>query len=233
MEEEKQNITNNVIPAEGKKPAFSPIILVTLVGAVVVLAVVFGMQASKNNESAKNTEDLAKLTLVIDKSEFMIGDMGQVRVMLDADGDGPEVATDVTAGSSLSSENTTVAEVADIVELKGQLLTHAEGTASLVAVYEGRTARTDVVVQNPKLDIFCEGNPATPKVGEVVNWLLVLKEKGVPNYSYSWTGTDGLVAEEAYHAISYDTEGRKDASIDVVDVAGNTAHADCFVTVVK
>ncbi len=177
-----------------------------------------------SDSSLVSTPDLKIQT---SQTNFVIGDFDEVKILLDRDGEGPEIAQDITTSTVLYSNDPSIAEISNIFETKGQLMLHKEGKTSIVALYEDMSAEIEVFVENPKLSVYCKAYPENVRKGETVEWIVFFSEKGVPNYSYTWKGTDGFVGDLGMVAMTYETSGRKEASVEIVDMVGNKASAEC------
>ncbi|NCU41118.1 MAG: hypothetical protein EOM19_00125 [Candidatus Moranbacteria bacterium] len=169
----------------------------------------------------------AEIKIELPRTDFFIGDFEEVKVMLDRDGEGPEITEDVTTSTVLYSNDSSIAEISNILETKGQLMIHKEGKTSIVALYEDMSAESEISVENPKLSVYCKASSENVKKGEPVMWIVFFSERGVPNYSYSWKGTDNFVGDLGMVTTTYETSGTKKASVEIVDMVGNKANAEC------
>jgi len=68
---------------------------------------------------------------------------------------------------------------------------------------------------NPALIVSCYANPANANVGDSLNWSAGVSGGNGP-YSYSWSGTDGLVGNSSSISKVYTSAGYKNASVTVV-----------------
>lgn len=184
-------------------------------------------ETSSLESSDPSLVSASNLKIQTSQINFVIGDFDEVKVLFDRDGEGPNVAVDVTIDAVLYSNDPSIAEISNIIETKGQLMLHKEGKTSIVALYEDMSSEIEISVENPKLSVYCKAYPENVRKGEAVEWIVFFSEKGVPNYSYTWKGTDGFVGDLGMVAMTYETSGRKEASVEIVDMVGNKANAEC------
>ncbi len=78
-----------------------------------------------------------------------------------------------------------------------------------------------------RLSATCLAIPTTVNTGENVNWMVQNVTGGNGNYTYSWTGTDGLssTGQTAYKSYSYG--GTKNASVNITSGDGQVFSANC------
>ena len=178
-------------------------------------------------ESPSDSMPNAEIKIELPRTSFFIGDFEEIRVFLDRDGDGPEIAEDITINTVLYSNDSSIAEISNVLETKGQLMLHKEGKTSIVALYEDMSTESEISVENPKLSVYCKASSESVKKGEPVMWIVFFSERGVPSYSYNWKGTDDFVGDLGMVTMTYETSGTKEASVEIVDMVGNKASADC------
>jgi len=97
---------------------------------------------------------------------------------------------------------------------------------------DGQTAfaSCQVDIEEEELDVSCTPDDDTFDVGERVTWRVTARG-GSGNYDYDWDGTDGLSGSGRSESITYDTDGRKRADVDVEDSRGNRGSATCRIDV--
>lgn len=123
--------------------------------------------------------------------------------------------------------------------VKGQVIAKdKEGETEVIVSYNNKTVKIPVKVVRPKLEVECfprtEDRKFIAKVGEKIVWVSIYLEPGSPNYTYEWSGTDGLEGKGAIsEEIIYTTPGLKRATIFTVDTAGSTAEGECEIEIVE
>ncbi len=75
------------------------------------------------------------------------------------------------------------------------------------------------------LSVSCTANNSNPQIGDSVSWSSHVSG-GNGNYSYSWSGTDGLSSSGATASRSYNSSGTKNATV-VVTSDGQSDSASC------
>ncbi|QQS60913.1 MAG: Ig-like domain-containing protein [Candidatus Moraniibacteriota bacterium] len=124
------------------------------------------------------------------------------------------------------SSDTTIANVSNTPGTKGQVTTGGKaGSVIITAEYEGKIYTSKLQVENAGLEVSCFPRKNPIKVGEKVEWVLLYKEIGVPNYTYEWTGD--ITSNIALPETSFDTPGIKNVHAKTEDVVGNMAEAQC------
>lgn len=91
------------------------------------------------------------------------------------------------------------------------------------------------VVQYPPannigLDVGCFADPATARVNQPVTWNVEV-QGGIGQYTYSWTGSDGLSGSQSSVIKYYDSVGDKSAIVTVTSADGRTGTRACSNTV--
>ena len=83
----------------------------------------------------------------------------------------------------------------------------------------------------PQLSVSCYPNSSSVQTGTSVQWVAT-PSGGTGQYSYSWSGTDGLTGTGQTAAITYYNSGTKTASVSIYS-GGQSANATCtnYVTV--
>jgi len=95
---------------------------------------------------------------------------------------------------------------------------------------EGDTAEDFVqTVVSPPLQVGCQGIPPIAQLNQNVIWNAIVSG-GVGDYSYSWSGTDGLSGTSSSVSKSYATAGTKTATL-TVTAGAETKTANCQVEV--
>ncbi|MEX0931411.1 MAG: hypothetical protein WDZ88_01530 [Candidatus Paceibacterota bacterium] len=78
------------------------------------------------------------------------------------------------------------------------------------------TSNTVTVTQtkecNPPVNLICEADPSSALVGEPVTWT-AYATGGTGNFTYSWSGSDGLSGTSSSIVKTYNTIGGKNASV--------------------
>jgi hypothetical protein len=82
---------------------------------------------------------------------------------------------------------------------------------------------------NPTLYISCYANPSSVQTGNTINWY-ANASGGTGNYSYSWTGTDGLSGNSQNASMNYSNVGSKNANVTVIS-GTQSATANCSASV--
>jgi len=201
------------------------LLLIFLGVFLVVIALVVSkslhMELPKESNSSNDTQVTAQTGLQVsnDSLELNIGNVEQLTLTKNG--------KDVTQEAQWYSENSEIADVSNTEPIKGQVTTHSEGETTLRAVYGDEFVTTSVKTNVPKISVYCYPDPLEAKVGEVVHWMLVYPDKGVPNYSYEWTGDGGFVSSDPIPAHTYASPGEMKAHIRTVDTIGSVAEANC------
>ncbi len=114
----------------------------------------------------------------------------------------------------------------------GNFITDTRGVSFIVT---GATPTPVIVTTPPKeslLTTSCYSTPSSPKIGDKVTWQLV-QSGGASPYTYSWTGSDGLVGNmNGYAYKAYTTGGIKTATL-TVKTPQQSVTANCSVNVIS
>ncbi len=100
-----------------------------------------------------------------------------------------------------------------------------------VTVYSGgqsRTATCNTNVggnNNGNLSAYCTATPPTANTNQYITWT-VYPTGGNGNYSYSWSGSDGLYGNNSSLTQSYSSTGQKNANVTVTS-NGQSITANC------
>ena len=79
---------------------------------------------------------------------------------------------------------------------------------------------------NGGLTVGCAADVATARIGQPVTWS-VEAVGGNGNYTYAWSGTDGLAGSQTSVATTYESTGSKQAVVIVTSSSGQTASKSC------
>lgn len=118
----------------------------------------------------------------------------------------------------------------------GSALSLVEGRAYQVRIFYKASADHSSVVSftanqcqsQQQLTVTCAVSPSNPHINDSVNWSA--SASGGTNYTYSWSGTDGLSGTSQSIQHSYGSSGTKNGTVQVT--SGNlTATAQCSVNV--
>lgn len=90
----------------------------------------------------------------------------------------------------------------------------------------GVVYRTQTQQVIPTLDASCYVNPTSASIGQTIYWN-VSAFGGNGNYTYTWSGTDGLSGNSNTISRSYSTPGAKSASVTVTSSDGQTVTRAC------
>ncbi len=85
--------------------------------------------------------------------------------------------------------------------------------------------------QNSTLQVNCTATPSSTSVGQSLTWQAVASG-GTENYTYSWSGTDGLAGTSRQLMGSYATPGTKSATVSVISGNQQTS-ATCSTTITQ
>ena len=106
-----------------------------------------------------------------------------------------------------------------------------------LAVYNESTGMWYLYLSNegtttnpPPLTVACSVTPATADVGESITWS-VSASGGLGSYTYSWSGTDGLIGNSLNVSKTYSSPGSKTATVTVTS-GSQTMSASCSATVI-
>jgi len=80
------------------------------------------------------------------------------------------------------------------------------------------------------LNISCYASPSNSQIGNRVNWY-VNASGGDGDYSYNWSGTDGLNSSSRSPSMTYNTVGTKSATVTVRDQDGNRDSVTCYTNI--
>lgn len=109
-------------------------------------------------------------------------------------------------------------------------------TAIVTVTSNGQTAvdsctiRVDEEDEDDDLEVSCYANPSSVQVGSSVTWRVSVSG-GAGDYDYDWDGTDNLNSSSRSPSKTYNTPGRKTATVTVEDADGNEESDTCSVTV--
>ena len=77
------------------------------------------------------------------------------------------------------------------------------------------------VIPRPEIDsITCSGSPQVVRMGDTVTWTAVPNPAG--DYTYEWSGDDGLAGDEQTITKVYGTSGVKSATVSLAPVEGES-----------
>ena len=114
--------------------------------------------------------------------------------------------------------------------------TSGQKIAYLTVTSNGQTASTQCTVDikvggpvDPTLSATCAPNGSSYVVGSTVNWS-VHATGGNGNYTYAWSGTDGLSSASSSVSKTYTTTGTKTATVRVTS-GTETVDINCTVTI--
>ena len=106
-----------------------------------------------------------------------------------------------------------------------------------VTVYSGgqnmqATCVTNIAQQNTSINAYCTANPTSANINENVTWSVYPSggQGNYYNYTYSWSGTDGLYGGSQNVYRSYNTPGTKYATVTIYS-GGNTITRTCSINV--
>jgi len=144
---------------------------------------------------------------------------------------------DVTNQAEWTTSDASVAFVGNKA-VKGQVVAKdKEGETEVVVNYGNEMVVISVKVVRPKLEVECaartEDRKFIAKIGEKIEWVSSYTEPGSPNYTYEWSGTDGLEGVGAIAEIIYTTPGIKKAKIFTEDTVGSTAEGECEIEIIE
>lgn len=140
---------------------------------------------------------------------------------------------DITKEAFWFSDDGSVATVGNDPETKGRVVAAGEGKTIVGASYNDQFAEAIVETKNPELNIVCSPSSSEISVGEEVQFIGIFNDVGVPNYTYIWSGDDGMEGSMGVVSWTYETPGIKNVNFKAIDQVGATAEASCFVTVVS
>lgn len=83
---------------------------------------------------------------------------------------------------------------------------------------------------NGGLDIGCYADPSTASVNQPITWGVEVTGGAAP-YTYSWTGSDGLIGSQSSVIKYYSSSGSKSAIVTVTSADGKTGTRACTNTV--
>ncbi len=85
-------------------------------------------------------------------------------------------------------------------------------------------------VQIPALAGSCISNPTSANIGSTITWSVTNVSGGTGNYTYSWSGTDGLSGSGSSISKAYTTSGTKNATV-VITSGGQSITQNCSTTI--
>ena len=83
-----------------------------------------------------------------------------------------------------------------------------------------------VTSNNSGLDVACYADPTNSKIDQPITWTAEVKGGQAP-YTYSWTGSEGLVGSAKSVIKYYGTIGNKSAIVTVTSADGQTSNRAC------
>jgi len=131
-----------------------------------------------------------------------------------------------TGTDSLYGSSSFISKAYFIAGTKTGTVTITSGSQSVTRTCTGSVGENTI---NGNLSVSCTGGPSNVDIDEDVTWH-GYASGGNGTYTYSWTGTDGLVGNSQTITSSYDDNGTKRATVTVTS-GSLSATASCNVSI--